>query len=60
MNPENPDPKKLGIFNTIVIDGLTIRQGTIKRSLEKFMPMMKPHSNIVLISREQKNEMNPE
>lgn len=39
MNPENPDKKKLNNFDMILIDGYSIRKGSIKEVLSQSLKM---------------------
>lgn len=57
MNPENPDPKKINGFNTVIFDGLSIKENTIKRVIKSMLKVLEERCKILIISSENKNRI---
>jgi len=61
FNPENPDPKKLGKFDFIFVDGKSLRCSTLMRVLKKIETLAGEQScKVAVISVDGKNELDKE
>ena len=50
MNPENPDEKKINSFDWIIVDGFSIKKGTLEIVLGKVMKLAARNATIVVLN----------
>ena len=50
MNPENPDEKKINDCDWILIDGFSIKKGSLREVLRKVVKLAKRNANIAVLS----------
>ena len=50
MNPENPDTKKINHFDMILIDGYSIRKGSIKEVIKNIVKLANENAIIFVLN----------
>lgn len=50
MNPENPDEKKINSFDWIIVDGFSIKKGTLDIVLGKVTKLAARNATIVVLN----------